>query len=82
LVRRAQRAHHTVDGHLEAARLQPLLQFGFGVFGRGLHGGVDFHRIKQAVHQGLCHLVVGIQKHRANDGFQGVRQNGGTLLAA
>jgi len=61
--------------------LQPLLEFGFGVFGRGLHGRVDVHFLEQALHQRLCRSVAPVQVDRTNQGFERVGQDGRAFLA-
>jgi hypothetical protein len=64
-VRRPYRGHHAVLRQLHFAALQPLLQRGLGVFGSGLHLGVDLHPLKQATHQASA-AKTGIQVHGAN----------------
>ena len=81
-MRGTQGAHHAVDGQFEALGLEPLLEFCFRVFGGSLHAGVDFDRLKESKHQRFCGLITGIQKHRTNQGLQGVGQNRGSLLSA
>ena len=71
---------HTVLWQIHFSTLQPFLQFGFGIFANRLHGRVDFHRLEQALHQTLRHKKTGVKINRPNNGFQGIGQNGGTLL--
>ena len=62
--------------------MQPLLQFGLGVFAHGLHVGFDVDLGKQALDQGLRVLVATVQIHRTNDRFQGIGQDRRTVLTA
>ena len=81
-MRGTQGADHAVDGQHELARLQPFLQFGFGVFAQRLHFGFDLDLGKQAFDQGVGSVVASIQIHRAQHGFKRIGQDGGALVAA
>ena len=78
VVRFALGAHQPVFGQRHAPRLKNFLQFGFRVFTRCL--GVDSRNqgSEHAAHNRLRGVEAPIEKHRAQNRFQRIGQNGRT----
>jgi hypothetical protein len=82
LVRGAQCGGHAVHRQLHFVTLQPFLQFGLRILGRGFHARVDFHRLVQPVHQRLGGGKAGVEVDRADQRLERIGQDRRPVRAA